>query len=85
MFRNNALSKIEDKDCRVLRQLDAAASRYQCDKKMLVLYTRRLGPSTLMTTEEYRHQLSELAYAFPQLDYIACKDYFGQFVFYPPL
>jgi len=29
------------------------AVSYQCDKTMIVLYTRRLGPSTLMTTQDY--------------------------------
>lgn len=85
MFWNNAVTKIEDKNRRALRQLENAAREYQCQKKMLVLYTRRLGPSTLMTRDEYSEQLARILRKYTILDYVVSKDYFGEVVFYPML
>jgi hypothetical protein len=85
MFRNNAITKIEDKNQRVLRQLDNTSTHYCSDKKMLVLYTRRLGTSSLMTREDYLEELKELKRRYPELDLIASKDYFGIVVFYPKI
>lgn len=83
MFRRNAVTKIEDKDRRVLVQLANARRHYQCDKTLLVLYTRRLGPSTLMTTEDYVAELKQLLHRYPEVDHIGCKDYFGQVTLVP--
>ena len=52
---------------------------------MLVLYTRRLGPSSLMDRDEYSKQLAKIIDKYPMLDCVASKDYFGEVVFYPPL
>lgn len=83
MFRGNAITKIEDKGRRVLEQLENARHHYQCDKTMIVLYTRRLGPSTLMTTQDYSEELKALLCRYPEVDHIGCKDYFGQLILVP--
>ena len=83
MFRNNAITKIEDKDRRVLAQLANARDHYKCDKTMLALYTRRLGPSTLMTKDDYVSQLEGLLHRYPEIDHMGCKDYFGEVTFFP--
>ena len=83
MFRRNAITKIEDKNRRVLDQLANARRHYQCDKTMIVLYTRRLGPSTLMTTQDYVEELKDLLQRYPEVDHIGCKDYFGQVILVP--
>ena len=85
MFWNNAITKIEDKNRRVLRQLENSAKEYRCGEKMLVLYTRRLGTSSLMSRDEYRTQLVRISGNYPKLDYVVSKDYFGEVVFYPEL
>lgn len=83
MFRRNAVTKIEDKGRRVLEQLANARSHYKCDKTLFVLYTRRLGPSTLMTTADYVAELEDLLRRYPEFDHIGCKDYFGQVTLVP--
>lgn len=83
MFRRNAITKIEDKNRRVLDQLANARRHYQCDKTMIVLYTRRLGPSTLMTAQDYVEELQGLLHRYPEVGHIGCKDYFGQVTLVP--
>lgn len=83
MFRNNAITKIEDKDRRALAQLLNAKQHYKCEKTMLVLYTRRLGPSSLMTKEDYVFELQELLQRYPEVDHFGCKDYFGEVTLFP--
>lgn len=83
MFRRSAITKIEDKGRRVLAQLANARREYQCDKTMLVLYTRRLGPSTLMTTDDYVASLEYILHLYPEVDHMGCKDYFGQITLVP--
>jgi len=85
MFRNNAITKIEDKDRRVLAQLQSTATHYGCHSIMLVLSTRRLGPSTLMSPTAYIEELEFLKGSYPEIDYFCSKDYFGTTVFYPEL
>lgn len=86
MFRNNAVKKIEDKEQRVLKQLESAKAHYHCDRKLLYLYTRRLGPSTLMDEGDYINELEELKQKYPQIDIFACRNYFsGPIIFYPEL
>ena len=85
MFRNNAITKIDDKDRRALVQLANARRHYQCDKTMLVLYTRRIGPSALMTKDDYVRQLEELLRRYPEVDHMGCKDYFGEVTIAPVL
>lgn len=83
MFWNNAKTKIEDKDRRAVEQLVNAKRNYQVDKTLLVLYTRRLGPSTLMTRDDYVTELQKLLQRYPELDHIGCKDYFGDVTICP--
>ena len=85
MFRNNALAKINAKNQRALHQLKNAANYYKCEKKMLVLYTRRIGPSALMDRQDYQRELEFIKLSYPELDIVASKDYFGEVVFYPHL
>lgn len=85
MLHNNSVTKIEDKDRRVLSQLDSTYRHYGCNKKMLVLYTRRLGTSSLMTKDNYVEELRLLKAKYPDVDHFACKDYFGMVTFFPEL
>lgn len=85
MWFNNAKTKIEDKSRRAICQLENAATEYQCGKKMLALYSRRLGPSNLMTPDQYRIQLERISKIYPMLEYVVSKDYYGEVVFYPAL
>ena len=85
MLRNNSEMKIEDKEQRVLRQLVNTSQHYGCDKKMLVLYTRRLGTSSLMTREDYVEELKQLKSKYQDIDHFVCKDYFGMVCFYPEI
>jgi hypothetical protein len=85
MFRNNSVTKIEDKNQRVLGQLENACSCYGCDRKMLVLYTRRLGTSSLMTKDDYVEELRLLKTKYQQVDHFASKDYFGMVTIFPEL
>ena len=84
MFRNNIITKIEDKDRKVLTQLINTKKQMACDYTMLALYTRRLGPSTLMETEDYEQELAAIKAHYEKIDYIFFKDYFGQVVVSPP-
>ena len=77
--------KVEDKEQRALKQLDNTCQHYGCDKKMLVLYTRRLGTSSLMTKEDYVEELKHLKAKYQDIDYFSCKDYFGMVWFYPEI
>lgn len=52
---------------------------------MLALYSRRLGPSNLMTPDQYRIQLERISKIYPMLEYVVSKDYYGEVVFYPAL
>lgn len=85
MFRNNTITKIEDKNRRVLKQLANTKSYLDCDFGMLALYNRRMGPSTLMATHDYIQELDSIRLLYPELDYIFFKDYFGEVVVCPGL
>ncbi|MGB9150746.1 MAG: hypothetical protein WCB36_10925 [Burkholderiales bacterium] len=85
MFRNNIDTKIKDKKKRVLKQLANAKKHYNADKTMLVFYTRRLGPSTLMEKENYVAELRRLVDCYPEVDYFCCKDFFGDVTLCPDL
>ncbi len=85
MFRNNLITKIEDKDRKVITQLLNTKHHMSCDYAMLALYTRRLGPSTLMKPENYERELKDINARYPEIDYIFLKDYFGQIVVCPQL
>jgi len=85
MFRSNLITKIEDKERRVLKQLNNTAKRFSCDFKVLALYTRRLGPSTLMDMGSYKQEVEAIKGRYPEIDFFLIKDYFGGVVFYPGL
>jgi hypothetical protein len=85
MFRNNTNTKIEDKNRRVLAQLANTKRHLRCHFAMLVLYNRRMGPSTLMDTQDYHDELRLILRKYPELDYIFFKDYFGEVVVCPEL
>jgi hypothetical protein len=85
VFKSNATMKIKDKNYHAFTQLDNTHKHYSCDRKMLAIYSRRAA-STLMTPSAYVGDLKELIKQFPQLDYLACKDYrSGKLLIYPPL
>ena len=83
MFRNNSITKIEDKNRRVLTQLANTKNHLGCHFGMLALYNRRMGPSTLMATQDYLQELNAIRSLYPELDYIFFKDYFGEVVTCP--
>jgi len=85
MFFNNAVTKIEDKSRRAITQLENTKARYQCNLKMLVLYSRRLGPSTLLSESELVAVLTELQHRYPEIDNYCAKLYYGDVVFFPEL
>jgi hypothetical protein len=85
MFRNNVITKIEDKKRRVIKQLTITRDLMQCDSTMLILYTRRLGPSTLMGNADYVNEISSVYDAYPEIDLYMIKDYFGSVNFCPDL
>jgi hypothetical protein len=85
MLQNNLITKIEDKERRVIDQLINTAAYFNCDKKMLVLYTRRLGPSTLLSDTEVEQVLENLAWAYPEIDTWCVKSFFNEVYFYPSL
>jgi hypothetical protein len=82
MFINNSITKIEDKDRRVLDQLNNTAQHFDCDLKLLVLYSRRLGPSTLLDEREVMQELERLAAMYGEIDCFCVKLYFGEVYFY---
>jgi len=85
MFLNNAIIKIEDKKQRVLKQLKNTREHFNCDLTMLVLYNRRLGPSTLMQQDSYLRELRTIKSKYNEIDLFMVRDYFGYVVFYPSL
>jgi hypothetical protein len=86
MFYNNCCTKIEDKSQRVLEQLENSCHFFNCSKKMLVFYNRRLGPSTLMESSEYIDVAKHLLDKYPQINHLGIKDYFSiEMLFHPGL
>lgn len=86
MFMANAITKIEDKNRRVLEQLRNTKLYYNCSKTLLILDSRRLGPSTLLSPEDYPELLGIIGDAYPDIDCLAAKGYFdGQLWFWPEL
>ena len=86
MLRNNIITKIEDKNRKALTQLSNTKHHMECDYTMLALDTRRLGPSTLMNTEEAEEVLAAIKTCYKQIDHLFLKDRFGEVVVVvPPL
>lgn len=83
MFLSNAVTKIEDKDRKALKQLDNTYRHYNCQAALLVLYSRRLGVAALSEEHEYREWLEKLKDDYPIVDCFACMDYYGLFVVEP--
>jgi len=77
MFLNNAINKIKEHKGRLFTQLDNACKHYNCEKRMLGLYYRRLAPSTFMPRNRYYDAIGILRKKYPILDYICVKTYFG--------
>ena len=84
MFHSNIITKIEDKNRRLLAQLVNTKTHMKCDYAILALYTRRLGPSTLMATEDHEQELAAIKARYDTIDHLLLKDYFGQVVVCPP-
>ena len=78
MFLNNAITKIESKTRKLFDQLNNTCESYNCDKRMLVLYLRRLGPSTLMSEIDYLNAIKILREKYPIIDCLCVKNYFGK-------
>lgn len=78
MFLNNAITKIESKEKKLIKQLCNTYKHYSCDKRMLVLYLRRLGPSTLMSEIDYLNAIKILRGKYPIIDCLCVKNYFGK-------
>ena len=84
MLRNNIITKIEDKNQKALTQLSNTKHHMECDYTMLALDTRRLGPSTLMNTEEAEEVLAAIKTGYKEIDHLFLKNYFGEVVVVPP-
>ena len=52
---------------------------------MLVLYTRRLGPSTLMENNDFVEEVRAISGDYPEINAFMIKDYFGSVNFCPEL
>jgi len=78
MLLNNAIIKIENKQRKLFRQLNNTCKYYNCQKRMLGLYSRRLAPSCLMTESGYHNVIKILRDKYPILDCIYIKDYYGK-------
>jgi len=85
MFHNNVVTKIEDKNRRVLQQLANVRRHYKCDFSVLALYYRRLGPSTLMSLSSYEGELTAIKDLYPEIDHFIVKSYYDPPIFWPPL
>jgi hypothetical protein len=83
MFQNNLITKIEDKNQRVIKQLLNTKQHYSCDYTMLAFYNRRLGPSTLMGPDEYVKEITEIMNRYEDIDFVFFKDFFGQLIVIP--
>lgn len=81
MFLSNAITKIESKGRKLFDQLNNTCKYYNCDKRMLGLYVRRLAPSTLMSEFDYHNAIKTLREKYSILDCICVKDYFGNIYF----
>lgn len=81
MFLNNAIMKIENKQRKLFQQLNNTCKYYNCEKRMLGLYMRRLAPSTLMSESGYHNVIKILRDKYSILDCIYIKDYFGKVYF----
>ena len=81
MFLNNAIKKIESKQRKLFKQLNNTCEHYNCKKRMLGLYNRRLAPSTLMGDFNYHNAIKILREKYPKLDCIYVKDYFDNVYF----
>jgi len=85
MFYSNARTKIEDNGRRRgIIQLKNTREYFNCQATVLALYTRRLGPSTLMSQGDYRDALKDLHKDYPCIDFLACKNYFADVVLFEP-
>jgi len=78
MFLSNAITKIESKRRKLFDQLNNTCKCYNCDKRMLVLYVRRLGPSTLMDEIDYHNAIKILREKYLIIDCLCVKNYFGK-------
>lgn len=86
MLYNNCITKIEDKKRRVFEQLDNTCKYFNCAKKIIVFYTRRLGPSTFTDSLDYKDVAQSIIKTYPQIHYVGFKDYFANTIlFYPDL
>lgn len=83
MFRNNLVTKIEDKKQRVIKQLVNTKQHFSCDYTMLAFYTRRIGSSTLMEIDGYVKIITEIKEKYGEIDFVFFKDYFGQVLVIP--
>ena len=84
MLQNNIIAKIEDKNLKALTQLSNTKHYMKCDCTMLALYTRRVGPSTLMDDEEAKEVLAVIKTRYGQIDHLFLKDLFGDLVVVVP-
>lgn len=83
MFKNNIITKIEDKNRKAITQLTNSKQYFSCDYTMLALHTRRIGPSALMDSFDYSKDILEIKIKYPEIDYIFCVNYFGEVVVCP--
>lgn len=85
MFRQNAVTKIENGNRRALRQLRLSATRYDCECTMLAIVSLRIGPAALMENDDYLEELAFLSNHYPEVNYFAAKDLHGRVSVFPPL
>ncbi len=81
MFLSNAITKIESNKRHLFDQLNNTCKYYNCDKRMLVLYVRRLGTSSLMDIRGFHNEFKTLKEKYPIIDCFSVKTYFGEVYF----
>jgi hypothetical protein len=81
MFLSNAITKIESKRRKLFDQLNNTCKCFNCDKRMLVLYIRRLGTSCLMDIKEFHNEFRTLKEQYPTIDCFSVKTYYGEVYF----
>jgi hypothetical protein len=87
MLINNCLKKIEEKNHKVLEQLNNTCKLYNCTKKMIAFYNRRLCVEHYLQPIDFINVACEIHSEYSnEVDYVSMKNYSATvIVFYPDL
>jgi hypothetical protein len=85
MLSQNIRTKIGERDNKAITQLTSARAEYACDRTMLLVNYRRLGPSALLTHAELDRLVLNLSSDYPEIDVLGIRLYSGELSFAPAL